>query len=235
MEFINFEAEESSDNGDTIHFSDDDETIDDNNFINDSKEITDDVSFYRNLDPHNADHYNKFPNQTRNPVSAVYDDDNMYFGEEDPQPELYATEGTDNVKFDDFNGFEKSINKFYNTLKNFEYSDNQLFDAILYGLIYKYLERNLLWKKSVGMEDISYRGLIETDMIKPEKIKAREILGEDLYEDILEIKDEIQLDKTLLGFFNRCFTVTEVLSKYNSFLKFFEKRDKYRFLIQNKN
>ena len=51
MEFINFEAEESSDNGDTIHFSDDEETIDDNNFINSSEEITDDASFYRNLDP----------------------------------------------------------------------------------------------------------------------------------------------------------------------------------------
>ena len=113
MELVNFEAEESSDNGDTIHFSDDAETIDDNNSINDSEEITDDISFYRNLDPHNADHYNKFPNQTHDPVSAVYGDDEMYFGEEDPQPELYAPEGIDNVKFDDFSGFEKSIKKFF--------------------------------------------------------------------------------------------------------------------------
>ena len=74
MEFINFEAEESIDNGDTIHFSDDEETIGGNNFINDSEEINDDISFYRNLDPHNSDHYNKFPNQTHYPVSDVYDD-----------------------------------------------------------------------------------------------------------------------------------------------------------------
>ena len=73
----------------------------------------------------------------------------------------------------------------------------------------------MLRKKSEGTEDISYRGLTETDMIKPEKIKVSEILGEDLYEDILEIKDEIQLDKTLFGFFNRCFKVNEVLYKYN--------------------
>ena len=71
-------------------------------------------------------------------------------------------------------------------------------------------------------------------MIKPEKIKAREILGEDLYEDILEIKDKIQLDKTLFGFFNRYSKVNEVLSKYKFFLKFFERRDKCRFLIQKK-
>ena len=93
MDFINFEAEESSGNGDTIHFSDDEETIDVHNFINDSEEITDGISFYRNLDPHNPDHYNKFSKQTRDPVSAVYDDDGMYFSEEDPQLELCAPEG----------------------------------------------------------------------------------------------------------------------------------------------
>ena len=87
---------------------------------------------------------------------------------------MYTPEGIDNVKFDDFSGFEKSIKKFYNTLKNFEDSDNQFFDAVLYGLIYKYLERNLLRKKSDGTEDISYRGLIETDMIQPEKNKSKE-------------------------------------------------------------
>ena len=111
-------------------------------------------------------------------------------------------------------GLKNQLRNFFNTLKNFEDSDNQFFDAVLYGLIYKYLERYLLRKKSKGTEDISYRGLIETDMIKLEKIKAREILGEDLYKDILEIKDEIQLDKTLFGFFSRCFKVNKVLSKY---------------------
>ena len=48
------------------------------------------------------------------------------------------------------------------------------------------------------MEDISYRGLIETDIIKPEKINAREIPAKDLHEDIFEIKDEIQLDRPCL-------------------------------------
>ena len=107
--FINFEAEESSDNGNTIHFLDDEETIEDNNFINDSEEITDGISFYRNLDPHNAKYYNKFPMQTRDPVSAICNDNGMYFGEEDPQPELYASEGIGNVQFDYFSGFEKKL------------------------------------------------------------------------------------------------------------------------------
>ena len=48
MEFIKPEAEESSENGDTIHFPHVEETIDDNNFINESEEINDNVTFYRN-------------------------------------------------------------------------------------------------------------------------------------------------------------------------------------------
>ena len=41
--------------------------------------------------------------------------------------------------------------------------------------MYKYFERNLLRKQSEGTEDL-LQGLIETDMIEPEKIKARKIL-----------------------------------------------------------
>ena len=42
-----------------------------------------DVSFYRQLDPENIDHYNKFPNQNRNPGDAGYENSEMYFGDED--------------------------------------------------------------------------------------------------------------------------------------------------------
>ena len=51
----------------------------------------------------------------------------MYFGEENPQPELYAPEGIGNVKFEDFSGLENSIKKFYNTFKNIEDSDYHIF------------------------------------------------------------------------------------------------------------
>ena len=37
-----------------------------------------DVRFYSTFDPENIDHYNKFPNQTRNPIDAVYEDDEMF-------------------------------------------------------------------------------------------------------------------------------------------------------------
>ena len=51
---------------------------------------------------------------------------------------------------------------------------------------------------------------------------------------MLEIKDDIQFDKSLFGYFNICFLVNKVLAKYNFFLKFFERRDKFKFLIKKK-
>ena len=48
-------------------------------FIDDSEQPMEDVSFHRKLDPGNIDDYIKFPNQTRDPWVAVYEDDEMFF------------------------------------------------------------------------------------------------------------------------------------------------------------
>ena len=37
------------------------------------------------------------------------------------------------------------------------------------------------------------------------KDKVKDVLGNDFYNDLLEIKDEIKLDKTIFGYFDRCF------------------------------
>ena len=68
-----------------------------------------DISFYKKLDPENIDHYNKFPNQTRDPWVAVHENEEMFFGTEDIL-ELYAPENRESVEFDKFKGFEKSVN-----------------------------------------------------------------------------------------------------------------------------
>ena len=129
----------------SLNFSDD-ESMDEGNFIADSEEESS-INVYRKLDPHNLEHYNRFPNQTRNPISAVYEDDEMYFGEEDSQPELYIPEDRESVHFENFSGFEKSIKKFYNLLKNFENIDHPFFDSIAYGLMHKVAEGKINLKK----------------------------------------------------------------------------------------
>ena len=112
--------------------------------------------------------------------------------------------GTENAEFDNFSGYEKVVKKFHSSLRNFKESENPFFDSIIYGLIYNYI-KNTLEKDKAGIDKsleisaILYRVLIEK---KIEKEKAKKVLGENLYKNMLEINDEIQLDKTLFGFFD---------------------------------
>ena len=75
------------------------------------------------------------------------------------------------VSFDKFEGSEKSIEKFKKTLKNFEGGQNQHFDTVIYGIMY-------------------YR--CDGEPIVREKIV--EVLGENLFNDLKEIEEEIKLD-----------------------------------------
>lgn len=42
-----------------------------------------------------------------------------------------------------------------------------------------------------------------------EKDKAKDVLVKDLYEGLVEIKDNIQLDKSLFGYSNRSYLLTK--------------------------
>ena len=86
MEFIETESVESN-NQQPLVFSDNkEEKITDElyDFIDNSDQPGEDVSFYRQLDPLNTDHYPKFPNQTRNPLDAIFEDDSPLFMEKRP-------------------------------------------------------------------------------------------------------------------------------------------------------
>ena len=96
------------------------------------------------------------------------------------------------------------------TLK--EGTDNPFFDATIFGLV-TYLTE----------------GEKENDWGK-----IQETIGNDFYNDLLEIKDDIKLDRSIFGFFDRCFRANQVLDKHNFFLKFFERRDEFRFQIKKK-
>ena len=72
----------------------------------------------------------------------------MFFGVDDTQPDMYVPENRDTVKFDFFNGSEKSRLASNKTLQNFE-SENSFFNSIIYGLMHKKLreKRNLFQEK----------------------------------------------------------------------------------------
>ena len=212
MDFIQFEAIDESQQNETLNFSDDEKTDQDEKCINDSEQPMEGVSFYRQFDPENIDYYDTdtFTNKTRDPRAVVYKDDEMFFGTEDTQPELFAPENREDVEFDKSGDFEKSVKKFKDTLQNFENTNNPFFDSIVYCVMFRITEGKVALEKN----------------------KANDVLGKDFYEGLIEIKDEIQLHKTLFAFFNRCFLVNKILAKHNFFLKFFERRNKFRFLIK---
>ena len=111
MEFIQFEAtEETQQENQPLNFSDaneDDQVIDEIDLIDDN-EHEENVSFDRSVDINDANKYNKFPNQARDPRLAAYEDSKMFFSIDDTQPELYAPENRERVAFDFFKGSELS-------------------------------------------------------------------------------------------------------------------------------
>ena len=135
MEFISKLAVEDR----LLVFSDDEEekiTNELDDFIDNGPHPDEDVSFYRQLDPTNLQNYPKFHGQTQNPIKTICEYDTPFYDLEDQQPELYAPEDRQSVSFDKFEGFEKYIKKFKKILKNFEGSENQLFDAAIYGIMH---------------------------------------------------------------------------------------------------
>ena len=77
----------------------------------------------------------------------------------------------------------------------------------------------------------------ENDNLKliSDKKDAQKILSDDPYFDLIDIEPETMLDKTLFGFFESCYKINKIISKHGFFLKFFERRNMYRFLIKKRS
>ena len=98
----------------------------------------------------------------------MYENDSQYFGDEGTQPELYDPENREFVGFDKFKGFEKFVKKFEETLKNFDNTEKFFFGAISYVVMFYRPEGKIL-----------------------DRNKIKDVLGNDFYNDLLEIKDDI--------------------------------------------
>lgn len=201
--------QEAEDDVPTLQFSDDkrEEDKDTSSFIDDSQMEEESISFYKDLT--NLNCYPKFKGQTRNLIDATYSDVESYFGE-DEQSELYAPENRDTIEFDKFDKFEKSAENFKKTLLRFDGVEKHLFFPVIYRIMY---HKNT-----------------DTENIKRED--AQKIFGESFYFDLLEIEPKTMLDKSLFGFFQRCFSINKVISKQGFFLRFFERRNMYIFLMK---
>ena len=69
---------------------------------------------------------------------------------------------------------------------------------------------------------------------KPELDLAQKILGKDFFLDLKEIEPYVMLDHTIFGFFDRCTKMNEALAKFGYFLRFYERRNKFRYQLRQK-
>ena len=53
-----------------------------------------------------------------------------------------------------------------------------------------------------------------------------------LYEVLSATKEKLRLDLDIQNFENQCFSVNDLLNKYGLFLRIYEQKDKFRYLIK---
>ena len=75
------------------------------------------------------------------------------------------------------------------------------------------------------------------DKLKRQNVKlqkAKETLGDDFFLKLKEVESGVMLDYTLFGYFDQCRQINDILSKEYFFLRFYERRNKFRFQLKKK-
>ena len=64
--------------------------------------------------------------------------------------------------------------------------------------------------------------------------EAKYVLGKDFFIKLMEIEPNLTLDHSIFGYFDRCHLVNNVLSEHGFFLRFYERRNKFRYQLRQK-
>ena len=180
-------------------------------FLTDDEETEteNDQSFYRNFG--NREEFHKVKNQIKNPVERHQKRKSDFYGDDD-LPEMFSSENREYVEFDTSQCTKERASNIKKTLKHFdnESIENHFFYSIVYGLMFQKTEK------------------------RPELDFAKEVLGSDFYLALTEIEPDVMLDHTIFGFFDRCTKMNEVLAKFGYFLRFYERRNKFRYQLRQK-
>ena len=138
-------------------------------------------------------------------------DDQSHFDHRDLQPEMYICEPRENVEFDNFEDSVKLSEKFKKSLCTFEDVDKEdsFFYTILFGLLTK----------------LSNNGSFNEQ-------PTAEILGEEFAKKLPSEKENFRLDDCHESFFDKCHMVNELIEEKGVFLRVYERKDKFRFLIK---
>lgn len=101
---------------------------------------------------------------------------------------------------------------FKKTLRGF--SDDSIQNHFFYSVIYE-----IMYQKSEKAPELEF---------------AAEVLGRDFFLKLKEIEPDTILDHTIFGFFDRCIKMNKTLSEFGYFLKFYKRRNKFRYQLRQK-
>ena len=123
---------------------------------------------------------------------------------------MFVIYDRDDVEFDEFGEtgtcselFKKSFLSFDDDVKD------SLFNSVLYRMLFKPTENDRVSRKNI-----------------------ESTLGKEFFDEISESKELLQLDDSIEGFFKKCVLVNDFLEKKDLFLRVYERRDKFRYLIK---
>ena len=63
---------------------------------------------------------------------------------------------------------------------------------------------------------------------------AKETLGDIFFNKLMQIEPAVLLAHSIFGYFQRCSLINEILSEHNYFLRFYERRNKFRYQLRQK-
>ena len=193
---------EAEANDDTLSDEIDEMEVDNPTLIDDSDEqLNNDATFYR------------FFNQTRNPAQVMREisDEEQSLAER-MTPSNYNEYNEEEYEVDEFENSENFKQVFIQTLKNPEPAqtkENRFYSALLFAI------------RFIKTEKADYCQLDEINTV----------IGEDLHSKLESKKDLYVLNLSKRDFDQMCFELNEVLNKSNMFLRFYELKDKSRYLF----
>ena len=177
--------------------------IDDPMMIDDSEDqINNEPSFVR------------FHNQTTNTdevLARIAEEERIAIQSLEPTNYLEEYEEFEN-EIDDVSSSLNNKEKFMNTLKNpveEQNAENSFFSALIYAINFS----------------------INKETKKFEDEVLRDKIGDDFYQKLEQKKQICVLNLDRADFDNMCFDINEILAEHNSFLRVYERKDKFRYLF----
>ena len=154
--------------------------------------------------------YPYFTNVTRTYDDAMRDCENV----DDLEARHYFDSDEEEEELNEFPNFEAKVKLFKESLISPHGLENP--DSFFYSILYA----------------IRFKLSGKVDFLEEEE-NLKQDVGLTLSHDLFEIKSLLRLDgEDLLNFENQCFQINTILSRHDMFLRVFELKDKFRYIIK---